>query len=409
MKNKTRLALLLLILLPFFLNAQANSHSCFADELHQKMLNEEPSYGAKHKAIEQQIYNLSNGMPFANAESTITQAIPVVVHIVHQNGPENISDNQVFDAIEQLNQALANTGIYDPNTGVDTEIEFCLAIRDPQNNASNGINRIESELTNVTVETEDFALKALLQWEPLDYLNIWVAKDGIVVEADFMGSSPDYTKVLVHEVGHYLGLYHTFEGGCTNDDCQLNGDRICDTPPDQSTAPVDCGASINTCNTDEDDTSVNNPFRSTALGGLGDQNDMFINYMDYGDLPCYSAFTAGQKERMTNVLLTSRQSLLESYGCQSPCPLASFNAAFSIDTPNSILVGDGVNFTNTSDPANFYKWSIDNQVISNAMNSSYIFDEEGIFTISLEIRDTINSCESTFEQTIEVVIIRFIC
>ncbi|MEL6867764.1 MAG: M43 family zinc metalloprotease, partial [Bacteroidota bacterium] len=37
---------------------------------------------------------------------------------------------------------------------------------------------------------------------------------------------------------HYLGLYHTFQGGCTNNDCTTDGDRVCDTPPDQSTAVV---------------------------------------------------------------------------------------------------------------------------------------------------------------------------
>jgi len=224
-----------------------------------------------------------------------------------------------------------------------------------------------------------------------------------VIEANFMGSSPDNSKVLVHEAGHYLGLYHTFEGGCNNDNCQLNGDRICDTPPDQSTAPVACGESINTCDTDEDDSSTNNPFRAIALGGLGDQNDMYINYMDYGDLPCYSVFTAGQKERMQNVLSTTRQSLLASYGCQEPCPFDSFSASFTSNPGTSVLAGELVTFTNNSDPADFYEWSIGNQIFSNTLNSTYTFDQEGLFNVNLLIRDTINYCKSSFEQTIEVI------
>ena len=432
MKNKDKFTLLLLLVIPFLLNAQVDeallSNSCLTDQLHQKMLSEHPHYKSKHQKIEQKIYNLKNGASFTPKAVMTNHTIPVVVNIIHQNGAENISDAQVFDAIQQLNDAFANTGFYDPTTGVDVEIEFCLAMRDPQNNASNGINRIESALTNVTAETQDLDLKALLQWNPFDYLNIWVvneitsqsagpgvagyayfpavhglANDGIVIEASFMGSSPDSTKVLVHEAGHYLGLYHTFEGGCNNDNCQINGDRVCDTPPDQSTAPVDCGASINTCDTDEDDTSINNPFRAISLGGLGDQNDQYINYMDYGHLPCYSVFTQGQKERMTNALTTTRQSLLDSYGCQLPCPFDAFSASFTSSPSSPVLAGELINFTNTSDAANLYEWSINNQLIDNTLDLNYTFEEEGLFTVNLHIRDTTNFCKKSVEEVVEVI------
>ena len=48
-------------------------------------------------------------------------------------------------------------------------------------------------------------------------------------------------------MGHYFGLYHTFEGGCGNADCLIDGDRVCDTPPEQSSAAIPCGQTVNTC------------------------------------------------------------------------------------------------------------------------------------------------------------------
>ena len=101
------------------------------------------------------------------------------------------------------------------------------------------------------------------------------------MEAKYFGSSPSNGVVVTHEMGHYLGLFHTFQGGCKNDDCLQDGDRVCDTPPDTSTGYFPCDALTNSCHTDADDTSPNNPFRSPALGGLGDQPDQYRNYMDY--------------------------------------------------------------------------------------------------------------------------------
>ena len=74
--------------------------------------------------------------------------------------------------------------------------------------------------------------------------------DGLVVEARAFGASQAGSTTAIHEFGHYFGLYHTFQGGCTNDNCLTDGDHVCDTPPDQSTAAVACGGSANSCTTD---------------------------------------------------------------------------------------------------------------------------------------------------------------
>ena len=217
----------------------------------------------RQNQLEQQLYSLlQKGYPtFGKALYTI----PVVVHVVHNNGPGNIPNAQVTDAIQHLNDAFANIGVYNPATGVDVEVQFCLAQRDPAGNTTNGITNTVSSLTSMNMNTQDLALKNLIRWNPLEYINIWVVNDiqggvagyayfpsshgnnndGIVLEANYMGTNTNNTKVLVHEMGHYLGLYHTFQSGCPNNDCLADGDKVCDTPPDNTTAHIPCAATSN--------------------------------------------------------------------------------------------------------------------------------------------------------------------
>ena len=144
---------------------------CAHDALLQQKL-EDPIYQSKHVAFEKDLYNHLNGNN-SNAEFLADYTLPVVVHIVHQNGVENIPDAQIFQAIQDLNDAFENVGYYDQGTGVNTQIEFCLATQDPDGNPTDGITRDNSPLTDMFLETEDIALKDLNRWDPLRYINIW--------------------------------------------------------------------------------------------------------------------------------------------------------------------------------------------------------------------------------------------
>ncbi|MCH2023322.1 MAG: gliding motility-associated C-terminal domain-containing protein [Saprospiraceae bacterium] len=381
-------------------------------------LNLSPQEIQLQNQLEQQLYSLlQKGYPtFGKALYTI----PVVVHVVHNNGPGNIPNTQVTDAIQHLNDAFANIGVYNPATGVDVEVQFCLAQRDPAGNTTNGITNTVSPLTNMNMNTQDLALKNLIRWNPLDYVNIWVVNDiqggvagyayfpsshgnnndGIVLESNFMGTNTNNSKVLVHEMGHYLGLYHTFEAGCTNNDCLVDGDKVCDTPPDNTTANIPCSAISNSCTTDEDDLSANNPFRPIVNGGLGDQNDQIENYMDYSALACYDRFTAGQKVRMHFFLTGTRASLLSSEGCQPPCT-SPINIGFNASA-TTITTGTTVNFTNTTTNGVSFEWFNNATSFGTTTNNSQTFNTPGIFNIVLEASNGDPNCTVRDSVTITV-------
>ena len=149
------------------------SNYCAHDDLLQSKLTD-PAYLNKYIAFEKDMRDhLANGSIGIEADYTL----PVVVHIVHQNGPENIPDAQIFQAIQDLNDAFENVGYYDQNTGVNTQIEFCLAVQDPDGNPTDGITRDVSPLTDMVLETQDIDLKNVNRWDPLRYINIWVVEE----------------------------------------------------------------------------------------------------------------------------------------------------------------------------------------------------------------------------------------
>ena len=256
--------------------------------------------------------------------------IPVVIHIITPPGTpigqyNNLTDIEVMRGLQFLNSAFANYGSFFSPLGVNCEIEFCLAKRDPNNAPTLGITRTESNVvadlacqpfgTNYLYDRQ---LKNLVNWPCNEYMNIWLVTDlfgygtncslagyatfpgtpcevdGIVQESRFW-KSKDGIRVTAHEVGHYLGLLHTFSGGCINADCMIDGDKVCDTPPDQSAPFASCNR--NSCSTD-----------------VPDRPDDNTNYMDYTICQPYH-FTQGQKDRMIASLNTVRFSLLSSLGC----------------------------------------------------------------------------------------------
>ena len=217
--------------------------------------------------------------------------IPVYWHVIN-NGTSlsqgNIPNSQITDQINVLNAAYAATGW-----------QFVLTATDRTTNSS------WYTCTGGTCETQ---MKATLRRGTADDLNIysnnmgggllgWAtfpssytsspSKDGVVILFSSVpgGTAAPYNlgDTATHEVGHWMGLYHTFQGGCVKN--SSGGDGVADTAPEKSPA-YGCPTGRDSC----------------RGGGL----DPITNFMDYTDDACMNSFTSGQDTRMDSMFTTYR-------------------------------------------------------------------------------------------------------
>lgn len=310
--------------------AQTGTH-CGYDELHQYYLDNDPGYPARLQAIETAIQqNQLNGTNKSRALVTI----PVVVHVVH-NGEAigvggNITEAQILSQFEVLNEdyrflnvdAALIPGVFQ-TFATDMGFEFCLAIRDPDGNPFNGIERINGGQSSWTMSDVETNLKPVTIWDPTKYLNIWTLQlgganagtlgysskpgqdpttDGVVVQYRNFGNTGNVVspfnkgRTATHEIGHFLGLDHLWGTGAPNVSSCGDDDGVADTP-NQSKANYSC------------------PSFPVVSCSNGPNGDMFMNYMDYVNDACMFMFTAGQKAKVDNLLTTYRSSLASSTAC----------------------------------------------------------------------------------------------
>lgn len=210
---------------------------CGSDAAMKQLFDTHPELKASFMAREQEYTSAAQTNAAKGVQSVPVYTIPVVFHVLHQNGSENISDAQIIDAINVLNTDMrklnADTSLIIPRFKPllsDIKVVFALAKLDPQGNCTNGIDRIYTSKTNYGDDSAK-----LNPWPRDKYLNIWTARalqqgwagyayypsaatgslsvhDGLMVLADYVGSigtsTPYKSRTLTHEVGHWLDLGH---------------------------------------------------------------------------------------------------------------------------------------------------------------------------------------------------------
>ena len=230
--------------------------------------------------------------------------IPVHFHVIYSGSTGNIPQSQIDAQILVLNRNYAGQDYNgNPVTGArNTGYTFVLASVDRTNNRkwfgmTPGSSR-EAQAKNALAIDQNASLNLytaapgqnLLGWATFPWdLQTNGKRDGVVIH---YGSVPggylspyNLGGTASHEVGHWVGLYHTFQGGCDTGSCSSSGDLVCDTPA-EATATSGCPTGKDTC----------------PAAGL----DPIRNYMDYSTDLCYNNFTTGQDARADFMMSTYR-------------------------------------------------------------------------------------------------------
>ena len=402
MKKELLLTIFIIVTIFSLKAQQEEALPCGTDEMHQRLFNDHPEYNSGIANAYNKLQDFTHGFVPTN-RSNDPYIIPVVFHIIHNYGAENIDDAQILDAVKQVNIQLRKKN---PDTtdivgafqsiSADTEIEIRLAQLDPDGNCTSGITRSVS----TTTLTGDHSVKDVIHWPPDKYLNIYVCNqaaglaghallpsaadtipewDGIVMQHSYIGTigTSEFFRrtVLTHEIGHYLNLQHIWGGN---------------NVPNYYYLPV---AQAANCDHDDDVTDTPNTigWQTCNTGGFSCSSlDNVQNYMDYAY--CARMFTEGQKQRMHACL---NSSVANRNNLWSPANLAATGtdglinylcaAKFTVNN-RIICVGEEIELSDISyHGVTSRTWDLPGATVSSLVDSTITasYNTPGTYSISL--------------------------
>jgi len=383
-------------------SAVAQQERCFTDEQFKKDF---PDYEQKFQDLEN--YIQQNNLP-GNLErrgSSVVYVIPLVFHILHDYGSENISDAQVIDAVRILNEDFrklnADTNLIIPvfkPIAADCEIEFRLATLDPSGNCTNGIEHIPTLRT--VLANNDAKLNP---WPYNKYINIWTARslensgaaayaqfpminpgttDGVMSLSHYIGSigtsNPNNSRTLTHEIGHCFGLYHVWGNNPIGTVC--GDDSVFDTPITMGWDHCPSASQAEICD-------------------IG-TTENYQNYMEYSY--CDMMFTEGQKTRMHNYLnlnlsgrnnLWTNANLIATGTTGTPGDTCIPVADFKTTNPNkAACAGSVIEFVDQSwkAPIDSWQWSFPGGVpsTSTVSNPAVTYPNAGTYEVTLRVANS---------------------
>lgn len=370
---------------------------CSSDHVMTEHFKKHPEMKKKFEAYQTSLASQTNAQ---KNNASVSYTIPVVFHVLHQNGIENITDAQIVDQIAIFNRDFnlqnADTSVVIPsmkNAIGNVNISFELAKLDPNGNCTSGINRyFDSKTLSWQGDWSDY----IYTWPSSQYLNIYVVKsiasgaagyayypgslgyddpmDAILILQDYVGSmgtsQPLHARALTHEVGHWLNLAHVW-GSTNNPGVACGDDGVNDTPITKGYTSCSNATASQVCNV-----------------GVSEN---YQNYMDYSY--CCVMFTNGQATRMRNALnngVVGRNNLwaasnLTTTGISPAAPCAPI-ANFSSDR-TTICIGQSVVFSDQSAVWNPSAWAWNfesgSPSTSSISNPTVTYNTPGTYSVQL--------------------------
>ncbi len=388
----------------------------------RELLRQNPEYIQQEDTFESKIQNIISAQSITGdfqqrMGGVIT--IPVVIHVLHLGetvgSGTNISDAQIQSSIDNLNDFYRGQTSASP---IDFEIEFALAQRDPNCNATTGINRIDaSGVPNYSASGVSFnggpgadqnTLKDLSRWPEGDYFNVWIVTEinnnnggsGFQGYANFYYGNPYEGSVMmysvfgydptnanpswplnfardnstvVHEAGHYFHLYHTFQGDDTNND------GVGDTCPGDTTIGVDSDGCADTVPHLRETSTC--PANNTCTGSPWVDDNTINNIMSY--YWCTDLMTNDQKTRARaamegTALANSKGDEPADLTYAAPVATCSPNATSTNNSGITSVELNGVSFTSFSSAS-------DGGNIDNSANCSNYFEIDATVSNTLNV------------------------